>query len=64
MSVIGTLFDDIRKAIVMEEKLERLAKVTERLEAIALDHESRITRLETYREIEQSGGDLPRLTKD
>lgn len=58
MSAWDDLRDGIRKAILMQERVERLTSAVEKLEDGLLDHDRRLVRIETMIELAQSDNRL------
>lgn len=51
MSALDRILSGVRRAVIMEQRLERLAIGVDRLTDTVSDHEKRLVRLETMVEI-------------
>ena len=60
MSGWAELREGVRKAILLQERIERLAGGVGRLEERLLDHERRLVRIETMIEMARTAGPHPR----
>ena len=54
MSAWGDIRDSVRKIILMQDKIDRLANGLSRLSADMMDHEKRLIRIETMIEMAQT----------
>ena len=54
MSAWTDIRDSVRKIILMQDKIDRLARGLSRLSADVMDHEKRLIRIETMIEMAQS----------
>lgn len=55
MSAWSDLREGIRRAILMQERVERVVAGVEKIEARLIDHERRLVRIETMIELAQQG---------
>lgn len=55
MSAWSDLREGIRRAILMQERVERVIAGIEKIEARVIDHERRLVRIETMIELAQHG---------
>jgi hypothetical protein len=56
MSAWSELRNSIRKIILMEDKIDRLAQGVDRVASEVMDHEKRLIRIETLIEVAQNRG--------
>lgn len=56
MSAWSDLRDSIRKIILMQDKIDRLAQGVDRVASEVMDHEKRLIRIETLIEVAQNRG--------
>ncbi len=64
MSAWSDIRDSVRRVILMQDKIDRLANGLTRLSTDVMDHEKRLIRIETMIEMAQARrGDAPRFPR-